>query len=282
MYFETKKHSWMDVVEHDWVVGWALWPGIDYLGETFRFNLKGWPTGIMDASGREKTVAGLYRAFWKDTPQLNIAVLDDALDIDPGSVNWSSPKMISHWNFPKYENQLIRVHTFSNCDSVALWVNKRYMGKRAVADYPNSTVEWNVPYFRGTLKAVGYNDGKETLTTELQTAGDPADISLRPIFPFVNADGQDVAIVEVLLKDKDGKTVQHDERKITFTVTGNGTPVGIENGDMRMKEPIRTSVLSTYFGRCIVIVRAGKTPGNVTVSAKGEGLNESSVSIPVK
>jgi beta-galactosidase len=156
------------------------------------------------------------------------------------------------------------------------------MGKRAVADYPNSTIEWNVPYLRGTLNAVGYNDGKETLTTELQTANDPTDISLRSLFPFVNADGQDVAIVEVLLKDKDGKTAQHDDRKITFTMTGNGTLVGVENGDMRMKEPIRTNVLFTYFGRCIVIVRAGKTPGNVTISAKGEGLNESSVSIPVK
>jgi beta-galactosidase len=184
-----------------------------------------------------------------NSPQLNIAVLDDALDIDPGSANWSSPKMISHWNFPKYENQLMRVHTFSNCDSVALWVNKRSPGKRAVADYPNNTIEWNVPYIRGTLKATGYRDGKETLTTELQTAGEPVDISLRSLFPFANADGQDVAIVEVLLKDK---------------------------------EPIGTNALSTYFGRCIAIVRTGKNSGDIVLSAKGEGLNESSISIPVK
>jgi beta-galactosidase len=272
----------MDVVEHDWVVGWTLWPGIDYIGETNRFNLKGWTTGIMDASGREKTVAGLYRAFWKDTPQLSIAVLDDALDIDPGSINWSSPKMISHWNFPQYENQLIRVHTFSNCDSVALWVNKRHLGKRAIADYNNNTVEWIVPYAVGTLKAAGYKDGKEAITTELQTAGEPVNISLQPLFPSVNADGQDVVIVEALLKDKDDKTVQHDDRKITFTVEGAGTLIGIENGDLRMREPIHTNTLSTYFGRCIVIVRAGTKPDNIVITAKSEGLNENSVSIPAK
>ncbi|MDR0394057.1 MAG: DUF4982 domain-containing protein [Tannerella sp.] len=279
MHFESQCHSWMDVVEHDWVVGWTLWPGIDYIGETTRFNLKGWPTGIMDASGREKTIAGLYRTFWKDTPQLGVAVLDDALDIDPGPLNWSSPKMIAHWNFPERENQLVRVHTFSNCDSVALWVNQRYMGKRAVADFPNHTVEWNVPYAKGTLKAAGYIDGKEAVTSELQTAGSPVDIAMQSLFPDVNADGRDVAIVEVLLKDQDGRFVQHDDRKITFTVEGDATLVGIENGDLRMKEPLYTGSLSTYFGRCIVIVRAGKKAGEIVLSATGEGLNPSAVSI---
>jgi beta-galactosidase len=129
-----------------------------------------------------------------------------------------------------------------------------------------------------SLKATGYIDGKEAITTKLQTAGEPVNISLQPLFPSVNADGQDVVIVEAFLKDKDGKTVQHDDRKIIFTVEGAGTPVGIENGDLRMREPIRTNTLSTYFGRCIVIVRSGMKPGNIVVTAKSEGLNENSVS----
>jgi hypothetical protein len=92
----------------------------------------------------------------------------------------------------------------------------------------------------------GYKDGKEAIMTELQTAGEPVNISLQPLFPSVN-DGQDVVIVEALLKYRDGKTVQHDDRKITFTVEGAGTLVGIENGDLRIREPIRTNTLSTYF-----------------------------------
>jgi beta-galactosidase len=282
MNFESKKHSWADVTEHDWVVGWTLWPGIDYIGETRRFNMKGWPTGIMDASGREKTIAGLYRSFWKDAPQLHIAVLNDALDIDPGSLNWSSPKMIAHWNFPEHENQIVRVHTFSNCDSVALWVNNRSIGKRAVADYNNNTIEWNVPYIKGTLKTAGYRDGKEVVKTELRSAGDSVNISLQNLVSNIKADGQDVAIVEVLLKDENGQTVQHDDRKITFALEGDATLLGIDNGDLRMKEPMRANSLSTYFGRCIVIIRAGKKPENIILSATGEGLNKSSVSIPVK
>jgi beta-galactosidase len=279
---DDRKHFWNDVMENDWIVGWTLWPGIDYIGESYRFDLKGWPTGLMDVSGREKTIAGLYRSFWKDTPQLHLAVLNDALDIDPGSLRWSSPKMTAHWNFPEYENQMLRVHAFSNCDSVALWVNKLFLGKRAVADYANNTVKWNVPYSKGVLKAVGYREGKEATSAELRTADSPVAISLQSLFPYVNADGQDVALVEVLLKDKDGQTVQHDDRKITFTLEGDATLTGIDNGDLRMKEPIRTHSLSTYFGRCLVVVRAGKKAGNITLSATGEGLNKSSLSIQAR
>jgi beta-galactosidase len=285
MHFEDARHTWMDVVEHDYVAGWALWPGIDYIGETTRFAIKGWCTGIMDMSGREKTIAGLYRAFWKDTPQLEIAVLDDALDIDPGtmnsiSINWSAPKMAGHWNFPLFKDNLIRVHTFSNCDSVALWVNNRSLGKRAVSDYNNKTIPWIAPYAEGTLKAVGYHAGKEVIAKELRTAGNPAEIALNSLYPSVKADGQDVALVEVFLKDKDGNFVQHDDRKITITVKGAGSFVGMDNGDLRLKEPIRTNRLSTYFGRCLVVVRAGQTAGDIIITAESEELPTASVLVP--
>ena len=279
MHFEDAKHTWRDVLEHDWVTGWALWPGIDYLGETFRFDLKGWPTGIMDASGREKTIAGLYRAFWKEEPQLNIAVLDDALDIDPGSVNWSSPKMIGHWNFPHYKNRLIRVHTFSNCDSIELQVNRRSLGKRAVGVWNNQTVAWTAPYAEGVLKATGYIKGEAVITNELRTAGDPAKIVLESLYPSVQADGQDVALIEISLADTAGLPVQHDDRKVSVTVEGAGVFVGLDNGDLRMREPIRTNRLSTWFGHCLLVVRSKQTAGDIRVTVKSEGLPDASLTI---
>jgi beta-galactosidase len=280
MHFESKRHTWQDVLEHDWVVGWTLWPGIDYLGETNRFKLKGWPTGLLDASGKEKTIAGLYRAFWKTSPQLEIAVLDDCLDIEQGLVNWSSPKMASHWNFPHYADQLIRVHTFTNCDTVELKINKRSLGKRALADFNNSTIEWNVPYAAGTLKATGYKDGKEVIVKELRTAGEPAAISLNSVYPSVNADGQDVAIVEVFLKDKNGEIVQHDNRIVSFTVSANGELLGVDNGDLRIEKRAKDTI-STYFGRCMLIVRAGNQAGEIRISATSEGLHACEITIPV-
>jgi beta-galactosidase len=278
VYYDDRKHFWMDVMENDWIIGWTLWPGIDYIGESYRFDVKGWPTGLLDMSGREKTIAGLYRAFWKDTPQVHLAVFDDGLDIDPGSLRWSSPKMIAHWNFPQYKDRIIRVKAFSNCDSVALWLNKQFLGKRAVADYSNMTIGWNVPYAEGALKAVGYKDGKEAVTDELNTAGNPETISLSSIYPSVKADGQDVALVEVFLKDKDGRIVQHDDRKITYSVKG-GTLLGLDNGDLRIKEPHRTNRMSTYFGRCLVVVRANKEVGDIIITAESDGLPAASLKI---
>ena len=282
MHFEDEKHSWRDVIEHDWVAGWALWPGIDYIGETSRFNLKGWPTGIIDCSGREKTIAGLYRAFWKEEPQLKIAVLDDALDIDPGPLNWSSPKMISHWNFPHYRNQLIRVHTFSNCDSVELHINRRSMGKRPVDVKNNQTVAWMVPYTNGVLKATGYKNGEAVITEELRTAGDPAEIILKNLFPSVQADGQDVALIEISLVDANGLPVQHDDRKLSVTVEGAGDFAGLDNGDLRMREPIGTNQLSTWFGHCMLVVRSQKKAGEIRVTVKSDGLPDASMTITTR
>jgi beta-galactosidase len=282
VYYDDRKHFWIDVMENDWIVGWTLWPGIDYIGESDRFSLKGWPTGLLDMSGREKTIAGLYRAFWNDAPQLKLAVLSDDLDIDPGSLRWSSPSMIAHWNFPQYANRIIRVHTFSSCDTVALWLNSQFMGKRAVADYSNQTIRWNIPYAEGTLKAVGYSNGKEVATDEIHTAGEPAEVTLNSLYPYVNADGQDVALVEVFLKDKDGHIVQHDDRMISYSVKSGGVLLGLDNGDLRMKEPHRDNRMSTYFGRCLVVVRANRDAGSIAISAESDGLPPATLTIPAK
>jgi beta-galactosidase len=279
VYYDDRKHFWNDVKEKNWIAGWTLWAGIDYIGESHRIDLKGWPTGLLNSGSREKTIAGLFRAFWKDTPELHLAVLDDDLNIDPGSLRWSSPKMIAHWNFPHYRNRLIRVHVFSNCDSVALWVNRTFLGKRAVADYTNNTVKWNVPYEKGKLRAVGYKDGEETVIKELYTAGEPEAISLNSVYPSVKADGQDVALIEVFLKDKDGNIVQHADRKITYSIEG-GTLLGLDNGDLRIREPHRTNSMSTYFGHCLVVVRAGKAAGDIVISAESEGLPVVSLTVP--
>jgi beta-galactosidase len=277
MHFDARRHSWLDAAENDWVAGWTLWPGIDYLGETTRFELKGWPTGLLDASGREKPIAGLYRAFWKPEPQLELAVLDDALDIEQGMLNWSAPKMAKHWNFPHYRNRLLRVRTFSNCDSVELRVNSRSLGKRAVADGHNCTIEWDAPYVEGVLSARGYVAGREAVVRELRTAGKPAEIALVAVTPTIRADGSDAAVVEMFLKDDKGETVQHDDRLVNFSVTG-GELLGIDNGDLRIAKRAGNSTV-TYFGRCMLAVRAPRRAGEITVTATGEGLPAKTVRI---
>ena len=189
--------------------------------------------------------------------------------------------MASHWNFPHYANQLIRVHTFTNCDSVELKINKRSLGKRALADFHNNTIEWTVPYATGALKATGYNkDGKEIIVKELRTAGEPAEISLNSVYPSVSADGQDVAIVEVFLKDSNCVTVQHDNRAVSFTVSGEGELLGVDNGDLRIEKRAKDTI-TTYFGRCMLIVRAGNRAGDMRITAKSEGLPSNTISIPV-
>jgi beta-galactosidase len=281
--YGERKHFWKFVEETDWMAGWTVWVGIDHIGvdKSCPTGSIIWVSGFLDQSSREKPIAGLFKAFWKSEPQVHLAVLEDTLDIDTGPVQWSSPPMAAHWNFPQYRNRLIRVQTFSNCDSVELWVNKRSLGRRSLADYENNTIAWTVPYAEGVLRAVGYKAGEAVARAELRTAGKPANIDLQNVYSDVSADGQDVVLLEVFLRDKNGVVVQHDDRKVTLTVKG-GVLLGLDTGDARLREPHRTNTRKTYFGRILAVVRAPKEPGDIVITASSGGLPDSTLTVSAK
>ena len=266
------------------MAGWTVWLGIDHIGvdKSCPTDSIIWVSGFMDQSSREKPITGLFKAFWRSEPQVHLAVLDDALDMDMGPLQWSSPPMAVHWNFPRYKNRIIRGQTFTNCDAVELWVNRRSLGRRSLSDYANNTIPWAVPYAEGTLTAVGYKSGKAVTRAELRTAGKPEAIALKSVYPTVAADGQDVVLVEVLLRDKNGVLVQTVDRKITLTVKGSVGLLGIDNGDARLRELHRTNTRTTYFGQYLAVIRASKQPGDIVITATAEGLPSGTLAIPAR
>jgi len=67
--------------------------------------------------------------------------------------------------------------------------------------------------------------------TEVRTAAEPARIVLVPDRKAIRADGMDLSFVTVKVVDKDGTLVPAADNLIKFKVTGEGSIVGVDNGN---------------------------------------------------
>jgi Beta-galactosidase/beta-glucuronidase len=148
----THEDTWRLVKNYDHISGVYLWTGFDYLGEPTPFW---WPSrssyfGVIDLAGFPKDIYYMYQSEWTNK---------DVLHIFP-HWNWKEGQTVDIWAY------------FNNADEVELFLNGLSLGKKA-KEKDVYHVFWRVPFHKGTLKAVSYKDGKEVLTREVKTTGDP-------------------------------------------------------------------------------------------------------------
>jgi beta-galactosidase len=272
-------NTWWDVVRHDYVAGQFLWTGIDYFGEFGGFPRHGSTCGIIDSCGLLKPEGMFQRSVWRKDPVVFITVVNDSLGSGARASAWDAPIMLPHWSFPKYQGQLLRLQTQTNCETVELILNGISYGVRRAADYLNSAVVWHVPYQPGKIEAIGRTGGEIAARHELVTAGPCGQIVLKPDRTSIAADGQDVSHVEVNLADREGVLVPDDDRTIRFELSGPGVIIGVDNGDMLSLEPFKANSRRTVAGRCLAIVQSARKPGVIRLVASASGLPAASATI---
>jgi beta-galactosidase len=113
----------------------------------------------------------------------------------------------------------------------------------------------------------------------LRTAGDAAKIRLTPDRTKLRADSQDLSYVTVEVRDKLDRFQPTADNLIKFSIGGPGTIAGMDNGDMRDEEPYQGDRRKVWHGRGIVVIRASRTPGDITLTASAEGLAPATISI---
>ena len=212
----TAEESWSHYAARPYVGGQFQWTGFDYRGEETPFY---WPAissqfGILDLCGFPKDNFYYYQAWWSDHPVLHL---------------------FPHWNWPGREGQEIDVWVHSNCEEVELFLNGQSQGRKTMQR--NSHLEWKIKYAPGILLARGYNGGKEVLTDQVETTGEPVAIQLEPHRATIKADGEDVSVITVLVNDAQGRKVPAAGNLITFTINGPGKIIGVGNGDPSSHEP---------------------------------------------
>jgi beta-galactosidase len=170
----------------------------------------------------------------------------------------------------------------SNTQSVELLVNGKSIGvnSQPVTGYVFSFPD--VEFAPGSLRAIGRNGGKLVAQEELTTAGPPAQIKLTPMTGprGLEADGQDVALLDVEVVDAKGQRCPTDDARVDFTVAGPGVWRGGYNSGK--VDSTNNLYLNTEAGINRVSVRSTFTAGTITVTASRPGLKPAQVKIVAK
>jgi beta-galactosidase len=244
-----------------WLVGGFVWTGFDYRGEP---SPDGWPNissqyGIIDTCGFPKDTFYYYKSWWKSDPVLHL---------------------FPHWNWSGMEGKLIAVWVHSNLDKVELFLHGQSLGMKEMK--MDSHLAWDVAYAPGVLEARGYKGGKLVLTAKRETTGSPAALAISSDRSELAANGEDVAMFAVEVRDSQGRVVPITKNEITFSVTGAGKLIGVGNGDPTDQESDKGSSRKAFSGLCMAIVRSSKTAGTITIEATSPGLESTRATIPAK
>ncbi len=247
---ETPEEWWTFYGTRDWEAGGYAWTGFDYRGEPTPY---GWPSinsqfGIVDMCGFPKDYFFYYKAWWGKEPSLHV---------------------FPHWNFDGREGEEIPVWVYSNLDEVELLLNGASLGSQKVPHLGH--VQWKVKYQPGAIEARGSKDGKVVLTEKRETTGQTVAIRVTADRTEIDANGEDLAILKVEALDKEGRPVPTANNLIGFRVSGEGTLIGVGNGDPNCQESDKAPNRSLFNGLAQVIVQSTKRPGEIRIEAVKEG-----------
>ena len=128
------------------------------------------------------------------------------------------------------QKDTIAVKVYTNCDEVELILNGKSLGKKSVDKNLYFSI-WNLQFQPGNIKAIGYNNNKKVTEHILKTAGDAFQISAKPLKTKLKADGEDFALIEISILDKDGNFVFDVNNDVTVNISGEGELAGLDNGD---------------------------------------------------
>jgi beta-galactosidase len=252
---------WSFCNSRPWLSGGFVWTGFDYRGEP---SPNGWPNissqyGIIDTCGFPKDSFYYYKSWWTNEPVLHL---------------------FPHWNWEGMEGKTISVWVYSNLDKVELLHNGQNLGTKDMKK--DGHVAWVVKYAPGAIEARGYKGDKVAMTTKRETTGAPRKLVIRADRQEVGADGEDVAMFAVEVKDAQDRVVPITENEVTFKISGEGKLIGTGNGDPTDHAPDKGTARKAFCGYCMAVVQSTKKAGNITVEATSPGLDAATATIAVK
>lgn len=245
---------------HPKVSGVFVWAALDYMGEP---TPQRWPAttssyGARDLCGIPKDYYWLLRSLLRPEPLVHA---------------------FPHWTWPGKEGQKLPFRAYTNCESVEFLVNGVAVAHQTASG--SLVVEDNIEYHSGELLVRGYNGPTLVAEHRQVTAGEAAQLILSPDRTVLCASGQDICFIRAAIADEDGNLVMDASHSVEFDVKGSGQLVGVHNADPssnNYKCFDRTHAFNGFVG---VFVRASDRTGEMTVSAKAEGIPQSSLTLTI-
>jgi len=243
------------------VAGSFIWAGFDYIGEPTPYS--SYPSkssyyGAIDTAGFLKDVAYFYKSRWTTAPMAHI---------------------LPHWNWTA--GTMVTVYVYNNCESVELFLNNTSQGSKAMS---GSTLraEWTVTWASGTLRADCKVGGGVVATDQMRTAGAAARVALSADRTTINADGRDLVFITGDVLDANGAIVPNAENSVSFTVSGAGQLVGVDNGNPVDTSSYKGTSRKAFSGKVLAIVRSTGAAGSIVISGSSSGLTIDPVTVSAR
>ncbi|TFG41269.1 MAG: DUF4982 domain-containing protein, partial [Bacteroidia bacterium] len=269
---------WNYVNNNDYVMGQFLWTGFEYLGEAGRFPVRSNTAGVIDLAGNKKPEFYFRQSIWSDKPMVFIGTADKNAKSGPDNL-WSHKRVEPHWNWD--EGKILIVNAFSNCEEVELFLNNRSLGNKKMADFINRAISWEVPFEKGTLKAVARNIGKQVAEYELITTGKPSVIVASSEGKSIKAGVKDLEHVFVTIGDDSGNTVYAADNEITCEITGPVCLLGMEDSNPSNTENYKDNKQHAFRGKLLIYLQSTDETGTVKINLTSPGLESCKIELNV-
>ncbi len=301
------------VRRHDWVCGAILWAGIDYLGESTGWPVRGWTGNPLDSTGEWKLRAWHAAAQMKEEPVMKLAVFDPAEPWDGARGMWGFPQMRAHWKYAEFE-KVMHVGVMTNCDMVKLYQNSQTERIGYLADSGDGMIHFLLPYIPGVLRAEGYKGGmkvcEDVLYSDheaavLRIAADGRTLAFNErgeaavtVHPAGTGDfGPDAAVpaaagvseetqasgvpvfIDICLEDAHRQRFCLEDREIAVRQRGDGAEVLADSGNPRETGSFARTTAKTFNGHLLLAVSPKAGSGKTELIIRAEGFAEKTVRI---
>lgn len=320
----TARESWYYTIKNDFIAGEFIWTGFDYIGEptgTGAWNGTGAGSvvggnqavpnscffGVIDTAGFPKDSYYFYSSQWVEDKT--------TLHIVPQS--WNEEDLT-------ISNGKVPVYLYSNAAKVELFLNDVKIGTATRNDFTtgadytystytnvsdneelctavNESAQWkqmaaqfSVQYEEGTLSAKAYDEegnliedtyGLDYVTTNSDKG---TYLKVESEKTEIQADGTSLSYIAVDVMDGNDEFVSSARNNIRFSLTGNGTIVGVDNGNPsttdKFQQPSvltseKTANIDAFSGKALVIVRSTDKAGGFTLKVESSGLEGGEVTV---
>jgi len=230
-------------------LGQFIWTGFDYLGEPTPYHTKNSYLGQIDTAGFFKDSAYVWQAEWTNYKQKPMIHL------------------FPYWDFS--EGQLIDICVTSNASLVELFFNEESLGMCEIDHVKGEKLvaNWQLPYKKGTLKAVAYDENRTIIATDVAMSFDDAKtIVLKPDKTELIANGEDLIFVEISTVDENGIHVANANNRMYVNVAGVGRLVGIDNGDSTDYDSYKGTSKRLFSGKLLAIIATNHKAGEILLT----------------
>lgn len=248
MILEDKKNSFS--------LGQFVWSGFDYIGEPTPYDTKSSFLGHIDTAGFPKDSYYIFKAGWtsyKDNPMIHI---------------------FPYWDFS--EGQLIDIRVTSNAPKVELFFNNHSLGVR---ESRNQLIyNWQLKYEPGELLAVAYDEFDNIISeTREGSFGNVKHLKLKTTDDALQANGTDLAFIEIVGEDLYGNEVKNANNRIHVKVEGPGRLLGIDNGDSTDYDSYKKNSKKLFNGKLLIMIGSTQNSGDIKVTISSKGLPDASL-----